>query len=210
MKKNILFGLVILVALVAPRANATGVFSMGSQSGGPTRTYPQLPIYFDATLSQNQAKAKGAGLTAEQTLLSWQMGVTFAIGGPVFVGLTYDYRTISQFSQASVVDGDQSGKREFFAPTAGVRLYNFVFKVDYQTTGDYRLDRKSATGNDIAYVSPKGFRGTFLIDLYRGLGAGLVYESVTYSSGYESGAAPLGFSESLTVTQTGLALSYVY
>ena len=118
--------LIAVLILLAGPAHATGVFSMTSQSGGASRTYPTLPFYFDVGISQNQAKAKGAGLTAEQTLMVLQMGATFAVGGVIFGGVTYDNRTLTQYSETNATDGNHSGKREFFAPVVGVRLYNFV------------------------------------------------------------------------------------
>ncbi|HEX4923314.1 MAG TPA: hypothetical protein VFV50_04480 [Bdellovibrionales bacterium] len=203
-------GLILFAILVfGSQAHATGVFSMMTQSGGPNRTYPSLPFYFDVSVSQNQAKAKSGGLTAEQTLIVLQTGATFALGGPVFAGVTYDYRTVSQFSETNATDGNQSGKREFFAPVVGARFYNFVLKVDYQTSGDYKLDRKTAGGADIAYGGAKGYRGTLLLDLYRGISVGAVYETVSYELGVTGGVAA-ALPSKLDVSSFGLGLAYVY
>lgn len=205
MKELILLAILVL----SQQAHATGVFSMMTQSGGPNRVYPTLPVYFDAGVSQNQAKLKGGSLTTEQTLMTWQTGATFAIGGAVFAGVTYDYRTISQFSETNASDGNQSGKREFLAPVVGARFNNFVLKVDYQTSGDYKLDRKTAGGADQAYGGAKGYRGTLLLDLYRGISVGAVYETVSYELGVQGGVSS-AFPSKVDYTSMGLSLAYVY
>ncbi|MEQ1876464.1 MAG: hypothetical protein ABL958_07445 [Bdellovibrionia bacterium] len=201
--------LILLLILLGPQAHATGVFSMGSNSGGPTRVYPTLPIYFDVNMSQSQAKAKGGPLSTEQTLMVFQTGATFAIGTAIFAGVTYDYRTINQYSETNATDGNQSGKREFFAPVVGVRFSSFVLKVDYQTSGDYRLDRTNILGQDQAYSSPKGYRASFLIDLFRGIAAQAVYETVSYEIGYAGGGFGT-FSSKLDTSSFGVGLAYVY
>lgn len=182
---------------------------MTTQSGGPNRAYPTLPFYFDVNVSQNQAKAKGGSLSQDQTLAVFQSGVTFAIGSMFFVGATYDYRTINQYSETNVTDGNQGGKREFFAPVFGTRFYNFVLKFDYQTSGDYKLDRKTVTGADQAYVSPKGYRASLLVDLYRGISAQAVYETVSYEMAYQGGFF-LAPPTKLDISSFGVGLAYVY
>jgi predicted outer membrane repeat protein len=210
LKLSILVVSLISFQLFSAEASASGVFSMGSQSGGPSAVYPQIPFYLDFGISQNQAKVKGGGLSAEQTLMVFQMSGTFAVGGMFFGGVTYDYRTMTQYSEANAIDGSQSGKREFFAPVLGARFSNFVAKLDYQVSGDYHLDKKSSGGSDRAYGAPKGYRATLLMDLYRGLSAGLSYETVSYSAGVDSSLGAIALSQTLDVTQIGLSLAYVY
>jgi hypothetical protein len=137
----------------------------------------------------------GRGQSSSPTLIQVGGGTTVAARYSIFlVGAVLDYRNEGQYSAIDPNVGNMTGTRLMLSPTVGVRLADWVGRVEYEFTGDYVLSNSTTAGGNIRYTAPIGVRATLLRRMASHLFAGVSYEFVSFSTISDSsqGVATLG------------------
>lgn len=177
-----------------------------------------INIHWD--ISASGAYTRDGGLNSSPgvsgpTVLAYAGGSTVALrlggGGWFLLGLTSDYRLYNQVSSIDVAVGNMTGSRwNIVSPTIGIRTQSFIFKADYQFLGNLNLSNQTSNSATIAYGSPSGFRGTFLMPATSTIYFGAEVETVKFTQYIDSSTGTTTPFTPLNLFRAGLTASLVF
>ncbi len=204
------FAFMTLPAWAAPTTGGTTkAAAPSSPSGGghgvPGTLYADAFLYWGSTNGTVQGQSEKLSLN--------QQGAGFTIGpmfNETFLALGTDYRMVNNSKAPDSQIGSFKGTR--WAPlllAAGYCAESFLIKFEYEPFGLFHLTQPTYQGGSITYGGGGGFRAQFLWQVYGGLMMGPHYESLKFSSRFDSQNGQAG-SQALTLTQVGLTGSYVF
>lgn len=141
----------------------------------------------------------------------YQLGGTFGFDFvPMFyAGASASYQKIVQFSDTNQAYGNRKGARPDIAPTLGFSFLAFHLKYEYKLWGDYKLDKKTSTGQEVIYKSPSGHRLTFQFSLLPLVRIGVYAETIEFDK-IEQGGAESNLAKPLDLTHYGVVVSAAF
>ena len=143
-------------------------------------------------------------------------GIGFTIGSRVgslfIVGFTTDYRWLSQTSSVDDTHPNFTGKRFVpIAPLIGLKLSDYLFKIDYQTLGNFEVSKSVPEGGRLKLSDPVGFRFSALFDrLFNKYPWGVYYESTTYNKKVESNVGEVTLTSKFSTWQIGATIAVIF
>ncbi len=180
--------------------------SMGSDSsfGIPATLYLDVSAYWGTTKGELNSQADDVSLN--------QQGVSLTVGAlyqGIFLGIGTDYRQVNNSKVPTQEIGSFKGTR--WAPLTLATGYlgnNILLKLEYQPTGTLDLKQPTYQGATVTYGNSSGYRASLMYNVWSKLMVGPQYESLKYSSRFDSLNGET--TESLTMTHIGLAGAYVF
>jgi hypothetical protein len=155
--------------------------------------------------------AKSSNDTSSPTITSLNLGVGLGINIKKFsLGVSYDYRSLSQISDVDVNVGNRRGV--FTSPISILLRLNFEavqFGVLIINSGQYEMLNNTATGQKLTYSKPSGFRFTLNMKKIKKVSPTIFYESVTFSQKELDGVATAS-SDNLSYANYGLGVRYEF
>lgn len=143
-------------------------------------------------------------------------GVGFSIGANIeslfILGLTTDYRWLSQSSEVDDTHPNFTGKRFVpLAPFVALSLDEYVFKLEYQTLGNLEVSKSVPEGGSLIFSDPMGFRFSAFFDHFlEKYPWGIYYESTAYKKKVLSDIGETTLTSKFSTWQIGAMISVVF
>ena len=171
-------------------------------------------LYVDLIGSWGYASRSVSGTDEAPLLFTWTVGTTvlWDINNSVALGISHDARIINQHSDVVLSVGNSRGTRyNFLSPTIGLFLGSFTLKADVQYFGSYSLSNVTQSGSELEFGSPIGgrLRVSYLAKSWFGIG--IVFESVTFRTLFDSSRGEIDISgNSVNLWQIGVETMLVF
>ncbi len=198
-----------ILFIVSVQASAKGSSSADTSELSELSLGIDRTLYLDTYLFTGYTRLEHSSLSsAPQTS---QFGIGFTLGAKVssafFVALTTDYRTLSQWSEVNENNPNFSGQRFLpIAPVLGLKFDKYLFKIDYQTTGNLEFSKSFPEGT-LKLTNPSGYRASFFFDRIFKIPWGIYYENLNYRKKVLSEVGESTLSSQFNVWQFGLMLN---
>lgn len=143
------------------------------------------------------------------------LGTTIApmfLKGKVGLGLSLDYRFITQFSEVVTTVGNRRGSyMNLVAPTLVLNFKKFRFKIAYHMMGTYSLLNTTLAGESISYSKPSGLHAEMGVALSK---SNKFYvtgsmESISFSTKNLDGNSST-LAEPISLNQYAIGIMYVF
>lgn len=149
--------------------------------------------------------------TSPPAIGSFDLGLVAGVNiKKISLGLSYDYRILTQFTDVEPLVGNRRGT--FVSPVSVLFRLNFEkikFGFLLVNSGTYELTNKTAVGQKLVYTKPSGFRFDIIFKKFGKITPVLFYESVAFSGMQLDGLdAPL--SSNLNYSNYGAGIKYEF
>lgn len=175
-----------------------------SQSGGSAKFFM---LEFNSLFGWGGAKTATDATTP--SIGTFNLGIGLGVNiKKVTLGLSYDYRMLTQFSDVDATVGNRRGT--FISPTSLLFRINFEkIKIGILliNNGTYNLMNITANGKKVVYTNPSGFRFDFIFRKMNKFTPVIFFESVTFS-GMNLDGIPSALTSNLIYSSYGAGLKY--
>ena len=175
-----------------------------SQSSGSSKRF-----LFEINSLFGYGSAKTASDLTAPVIGAFNLGVALGINiKKITLGLSYDYRVLTQYSEVDVTVGNRRGT--FISPTSLLLRINFEkIKFGFLIIGNgtYDLTNITANGKKLIYTNPSGFRFDLIFKKFSKLTPLIFYESVSFS-GMQLDGVPSAPSSNLNYSSIGGGIKY--
>lgn len=177
-----------------------------SQTGSKARRFAlEFNALFGWGNSQTATDAKVPSIG------SFDLGVGLGINiKKITLGMSYDYRTLTQYSDVDSTVGNRRGT--FITPASLFVRLNFEkvkFSLMLINSGTYQLTNIAATGQKVAYTEPSGFRFDVIFKKMKKLTPLIFYESASFS-GMTLDGAKAALASNLNYSSFGAGIKYEF
>ncbi len=171
-------------------------------------------LYFDTYLFSGFSILDHVSLTdkAQGAVSGIGFSIGTRLGSMYLVGVTTDYRWLSQTSSVDDSHPNFTGKRFLpIAPFLGLKLDSYLFKFDYQTLGNFEVSKSVPEGGTIKFTNPIGFRFSALFDrLFDKYPWGIYYENTTYKKKGLSDVGEVVLTSKFNTWQLGATIVVIF
>ncbi|MBL7716055.1 MAG: hypothetical protein JNL01_11375 [Bdellovibrionales bacterium] len=188
----LIFGILIAAPASAQQAKKVAWF------------HPHLLAGYGSSVSTADTSQTSVGATNIGTTLGIRIKSKF------LVGMSVDYRFVTQFSDYDPTVGNRrGGSLTYVSPLLGFEYKMISVKGILHILGSYTMQNTTATGQKLSYQKASGFRAEMMIGWKFKFKPVLYYESVKFSNQALDGT-PTSTQIPVVLTNYGLGLTYPF
>lgn len=166
------------------------------------------PFHLEPFVAGGIGTAEVDGESSSPDMFYYQLGGTAGYHFiPLFyVGASASMYAINQSSSTNADYGNRKGSRFDIAPTVGFKFMGIHAKYELKMFGNYKLSKKTSSGDELSYESPMGHRLSAQYSVFANLYAGLYYETISFDKEIQ-GSTERTLTNEMTLKNYGLVLS---